>query len=836
MRITQLTLCDHIRLRVSKIREIRVNVETDTQLIIGSNGSGKSSLMHEFFPFPPVKSSFGKNGFKMLTLNHNGSEYKLTYEPGEGHAFFKDDVNLNISGINEIQKDLIKEHFGVTNEIHTILKGALPICTMLPSQRKKFLMSMNPIDISVFLEKYQKVHKDVVAYGNNLDMLYSRQKLLMTQRLPEQQFKQMQERKDILENQEKLLLMWLTSVTNELTTITLNNNTSDLVDVKRKIKRIWLSLTKFKNINKIDYRDNLIRYVTQSETLSNEIKLLEGDLEVAITKLNDYEAKKQSIAKDGSNVEEELSNLILKLKDYSFDNNFIPMPKELIDNVNREILAVLLNILVELSYINYSYIASRNELNEIYRKILSINSELDNINKELVRLQAHREEVNKSVKIYGIGSNCEKEKCELLAVYTEHQNSKKDLLSKISEDINQLTTKKDLLTKEHADLSDQYGIQTKLWRQIDIVIDKIHQNSFLKMAFNQDYIVNKIRESPMLIYNELVNYVSQCEIYSNYIETKKRIQELEVLNASVVSKKQLSIEVLENEIIAQTELINKLRATHDQRSNQLRLVSIELNTLKLFSDLKDEINRLSSTITQMESDAANRANHEYLNKLYSILSNILDKVRSELVDITKISKEQELLLVRLDTEVNSIIDELRPKYEKAKEIEKSLFELPIKYTKNFINDIIETTNYFINEIMTYPMHIIPIGENEECDFTFPVMIDNEIPTKDMSSCSEGQKAIIQLAFNLAMVVELKFNDYPIFCDEVDRALDQTHSRKLTEMLLNLIEKRIINQIFVIAHEPSFIEHFTHTGDIIVLNGDNITLPEVFNKNVNIILT
>ena len=842
MKITGLILYDYVRLRVSRIRELEINTESDNvQLIIGSNGSGKSSVMHELFPFPPIKSSFGKEGFKELSLQHNNALYKLTYSPTYGHQFFKNGgKNLNISNTNEIQKELIYEHFGITPEIHTVLKCSLPICEMVPSQRKKVLMSMNPVDVDVFITKYQKVHKDVVAYSNNLDMLYERQKRLMTQKLPDEQYKDMLERKAMLENQEKLLLIWMTTVSSELDMYPeISANTDMNGTTTKRIYELFKSLPKFSGVSRSKYQSQMVVCNTKAEMITAELKDIESSIEDVISILNDYETKKELLNADGSNVEEELSSTLLQLKTFSFADDFNPIPTNQISRV-IELNDAIRDILVELTYIEYPRISDKEELNSFYKQVIELKSGLNNLLTNISNLKKQREDLRKTITTYKTNENCKdcgncnREACELFSVYSTHTDSKKKEISAFDERLSSIEVKYVEMSETYEKATAGYNIQLNLWKHIDRILHIIHSNRALTDNFNDKYVLSQIRESPMLLVDEISKYIQLSSEYAEYKKLLKRVEELEGINATLTSKKLLSIDVLNTEILAHTKQLTTLRKKYEIKSGIISKLQTDHDLLKEFSDVKQKAHDFKDEMIDLESNVKKKASREYIVNLYNVLNRMLVNIRSELVDITNISKEQEKIIVRLDTEVNNIINDLKPKHENAKLIEKSLHDLPIEYTTIFINNIIETANYFINEIMTYSMHLVPIPDGDVCDFSFPVIIENEVRTKDISSCSDGQRAIIQLAFNLAIVVELRFNEYPIFSDETNRTLDITHSKRLTEFLLKLETSGIVSQLFVVNHDPTMIDRLAHTGNIVVLNGDNLVLPERYNQNVKIV--
>jgi ABC-type Mn2+/Zn2+ transport system ATPase subunit len=177
--------------------------------------------------------------------------------------------------------------------------------------------------------------------------------------------------------------------------------------------------------------------------------------------------------------------------------------------------------------------------------------------------------------------------------------------------------------------------------------------------------------------------------------------------------------------------------------------------------------------------------------------------------------------------VNTVIDEYKTLHTNSKLVEESLSELPINYTKEFVNSIITTTNYFIGEMTSYHMVIDPV---DTLNFVFPLSIEG-IKIRDISECSQGQIGIITLAFNLAMIIELDLNNYPVYVDEIDRNLDTVHKNLLADLINKLVTNKIVSQLFLIAHDQVLIDGFS--GDTILLTKDSIEVPAGYNDNVKI---
>ncbi len=88
MRITQLVLEQYKRLMLSDIQRFEYNPRNNMQLIIGSNGSGKSSVLEEMTPLPAHHSNFAKGGRKTFAAVHRGVEYGFLLPAGKWSRLF----------------------------------------------------------------------------------------------------------------------------------------------------------------------------------------------------------------------------------------------------------------------------------------------------------------------------------------------------------------------------------------------------------------------------------------------------------------------------------------------------------------------------------------------------------------------------------------------------------------------------------------------------------------------------------------------------------------------------------------------------------------------------
>ena len=77
MKILELALKGYKRLSLNQIETIQLTPQNKFHWILGTNGSGKSSLMKELTPLAAAPANYHKGGYKKIVLEHRGDIYKL---------------------------------------------------------------------------------------------------------------------------------------------------------------------------------------------------------------------------------------------------------------------------------------------------------------------------------------------------------------------------------------------------------------------------------------------------------------------------------------------------------------------------------------------------------------------------------------------------------------------------------------------------------------------------------------------------------------------------------------------------------------------------------------
>ena len=158
MRIERLELFGYKRLMLANIQHFIYTPSSPYQLILGTNGSGKSSILFELTPLPGHSSNYTKDGYKDITITHRGSEYRLISNfKTSKHSFVKDGEELNPGGTAQVQKEHVKREFNMTAELHEVLIGQARFTEMSPPERRKWITMLSTCDYTYALGVHKKL-------------------------------------------------------------------------------------------------------------------------------------------------------------------------------------------------------------------------------------------------------------------------------------------------------------------------------------------------------------------------------------------------------------------------------------------------------------------------------------------------------------------------------------------------------------------------------------------------------------------------------------------------------------------------------------------------------
>lgn len=803
MFIKELYLRDYNRLSVSGIKSLYYKPQKKMQIILGTNGSGKSSLLKELIPnVDNLKNDYGENGYKKLIVENNGNSYEIIFDNKDNkHKLIKNGEDLNPNGQLKIQKELLDKEFNITKDIHDLLLDKVKFTNMSPSERKKwFLEILSTIDYDYALGVFKKAkdrQKELQSF-----IKLTRSKLLNEEN----------EIKDLPDNFKDILKSDIDK---------LNNYVEKLIEMKKPYKQISINeiltnignlieslviktdkLEKIKQEKSIDFNsiDSLISSMqTKKEFLIDKKNRLQKELEnidelkldqnMDIEKLKDefnkLEQKLKKVAND-LELDIELDNLEFIFKTYNFYK----------DEINETIVNLSEPELKDLDVSETNYIRLKTMLDKVSRELEQLKVE----NKKLEYKFKHLEELKNSKDI----------KCPKCGyVWKEGFSDKEyeDVKNKLDKN-NELLTKKEKEIEELNNEISKIEYKRQLLKSLYSILKQFNIQNLKDKILDITFIQNLITKFNLLLDDLII------EKSLRYKELKGKIEFLKQFDNKKLQNLVFRLEELKYQLTETVKELNKVNSDLDFYS---KLKNYLLKTKEDFKNLERELKNFN----KVKVNELNKLMNEFLSEVIYYTKEFISVLEDKLIKITntenrkkELEKDLESYEIRLKA-IKAIIDMLSPN--------KGIIGISVT---NVVNNIIEKMNYIIRQIWTYDMEII--GYEMETN-RFPVRIMNStIP--DVSKGSAGMREVFDLAFKIVAMEYLNMLDYPLFLDEFGSNMDETHRIKAFDFIERLTNE-YFSQVFLISHFESLYSRFTN-ADVIILDKENINFNGEYNTVID----
>lgn len=821
MRIQELELKGYKRLGLSDIRHIRIDLNSNYQVILGSNGSGKSSLLNELSPLPAQPKQYTKGGFKRIVIHHHGKEYILisNFDGKNHHSFKVDSVELNEGGTITVQRDLVKEHFSITDELFQLLSGKLKFTQMTAAKRREFFTRMSNNDLTyafdVFKRLASKTRDEQGAVKHLKNRIATETDLLLSMEDDELEKKVDKLQKEL--------------------TILMEERRVDLPKAEEARRVLDESLTSIDSISKeileAPFRQPSEEHFENLESLSDACQKLASDLsaqqqilshyseehermsrlvgemsEVGTTSVDELKSKLNAINAD-------ISHLKSKIDSFEFKgdvSNLVAKAQEI-----KSQLVDTLGALPDNSNLKYSRERGQNALEAI-----------DNLTREQNHLLSKIRRNEEQIQHIKDAKNIE---CPDCGYRWKPGISERDLQT-LEDEIVKLCERDKQINQKLAELREyreSYDSYVSMFNRLRNVAHSYPEaNNLFDWLLDKDRIIHQPSQyipkidvwmSDLYIHNDLWSLENNAKLLHSALQKAEMLGDGE---AGHIEGSLRSIEKNIEEVNDKIAIIRDKKDRYDralvQAKHRLRLCG-RLNELHShFMDQLDIVYRSekNDVITSLidEHQGLLAVNRRKLNERQSV-ANIIDDLTKSLQSVEQ-SYLDHKLLCRALSPTDGII---------------------AKQLTTFINAVVMQMNDILSQIYTYKIEIMPCGiESNDLDFKFPLMAESTGGTdaKDVSEGSEGQQEVINFAFQLIAMLYMNFEDYPLFLDEVGRAQDEQHMTNIMNYVKLLIESNRHSQLFMISHFAAGHGAFTN-ANFLVLNPANISVPINHNENAEI---
>ena len=855
-------------------------------LFVGANGTGKSAILRSLHPFAYNTNSgdslsnselicAGCNGEKIIDISCNDDMYHIEhiYNRQKDKAIsLKSYISingkeLNSSGTVTTFKSIIKQYLGLDETFLTLLSlgdSVKGFVDYKSSDRKKYASKIFS-ELHVYDDYYKTITNEVrhlKSIMSNVSFKLNKYNGIDIDDL-KSNVDQLNTKINILKDKYRAININIGELKANI------DNNSEFIKNYTEIRDRYLS-----NIDNRKLIKSKIPSEYSNETIDT-IGMRLSDVSYDIVSLEkSNESLKVTIKSNldqidmiKTNLDQVIGNLS-NISDNTTVDELISLKNKLESDAN-EVSAIINNTNIKnIEKLNIDYLISLQvKLTDISRKcydllLINPNKEfiIDLYNKFLTDNKLYKNTVdsynnignsienynviykNKIIMDRVIDHDCTDKNCPYKQFYLDYIKIMNQSMSKTTKE---LDAKYDKMNK----LNDVIKIMDIFKSIIKLLDDySINENTVPTDIFDiKNCISSGLTNPDGLIHNDqrLIQYIDLLENIKKLNSLKEKISEtnnrIGYISSNMTIKSNLESMVTEyngklNELDKQTILFNKTVLDNDKKlSNLYTLRDDMVNTMNYLNDIAILTNDIDNDKSILDSMYDKKQD---INKLNDKLSSLNDECAIILKDIRSYETDRETKLTIIN-DIESLIKEeesIREDYDIAIDIQEAVSPIkgiPTEFIENYIKGkIIPSINELLYSVYQGRLQILPDKVIVNSDqFTIPYKTRTDV-VNDISNASDGERAMISLAFSLTLTKLLMVTNsddihYNIMLlDEMDRALDVSGRSRYIELIEYYISTIKAKQIFISSHNNMFDNYpvnviRTSDGKIPSVNDNNL---------------
>lgn len=822
MRIISIELHKFKRLLLNNITTLTYKPDSDIQLILGTNGCGKSSLLYELSPLPAASSDYGKDGYKLIELEDRGSTFVLTstFKSGNKHSFVKDGEEMNPGGTGAVQTELVWQEFGINKEIHELLTGRTVFTNLSPSKRREWVTKLSDVDFTYALGVFKKLKTATRDAQGALKHVKSRlvsenNKLLALGEIEELEtrYKELHEQINFIfenrdPNAEPLLALdeKHTSLNNELELVAFNLVKSlPTMPSGHHFRDTEAVETEFQRLK----TDREVQVNLKSRIASELSDLQEMVSEYSAEGVESIDQVKEKLAKVEATIVE-LSKTLSKWKGFDGDAR---TAKRSLYEIKDGLSDILVNLPIneDKRYNRDALKTKREELPKIVSEKDRLKNKLSSAERQLEHLLSLKEQQCPECNHRWVPgrSDAEKESLEKgIVVLRERIKEEED---------------KEASVREYIHEAEDYASAFVNLRQL------VNQSIALKEFWDELLKSDALYSAPKSIVPSIYVLESDLNTLIELEELKKTKEHLTSLLEGDSDGKQFN-KVKERMVDLENQ-IQEIILNIEKTDRQLSLIGTYKSNLDKYLHQVSEMNRLIDELSVLKDAYIKSLREDELTRVLKAQQSelaVLQSKRNEKIALEGVIKDLELSEAELDldhTLLSDLADELSP-----------IDGLIAEQLKGFIQTFVTHVNQVIESVWNYELKVLPCGtESGDLDYKFPLFVRHEGKENnppDISKGSEAQIDVVNFAFRLVIMSYLKLDPYPVYLDEVGSSFDEQHRLNIMRFIKSLLDTNSYSQLFMINHYAAQFGAFPQ-ADINILDSSNISVPQEYNQHLKI---
>ncbi len=827
MRYVKLELKGFRRIALAGIHTFVIEPHSSTQIILGTNGCGKSSIMKQLSPDPAKKDDFSKDGYKKIWIEHNGVIYSILteFEHGTRCTFVNETTGeiINNKGTAKVQEQLNRQVLGYNPEIHDILTGQERFTDMSPSRRREWFTMMSDVDYTFAIKLFNKAKENARDVSGALKQAKKRlneeYSLIITE---EERLRINDNIKEIENRIEALRAINVLPVNRD--TRSLKEQLSQLmIDIEKSVKIITRARN-FMMTNKVsadasgELESEIAKYNSliggvdaRSSTLIEEYDRLKSKSDLV---RNNTNKNVEILLSNKDKINEEINTIKAGL-DPKFDYSNASMKAMSLRACFDSLMNVFENIEIRPTKKDISLQSLIGERNDINTKLAAADARLEMLRNKKTDLLQHSHEKN---------TECPECGHRWIPGYNEKE------LKDTEEILEKGISFKAKAEEKIAELNRVIEIETDYDNHLRNYISIMEHNTELFSL--REYIYNNklLEENPRSIINVMTTYQRGLD---KSIRAETLANELVQINRDIDNSKATDginvheLDVRMEEITKELGVLTEQKRLHiDQleiSKRKLAALNAYMNHMTTVADLRDKMSERELNLAQViVSDNITNIIREEQTHLASLINRSKD-IESRMTVIKEIESNIERLTID-EKLYNEIVVSLSPTNGLIAE---GLF--------GFIKLVVKQMNAILKDMWNYPLVItLPTFEDgaNELNYKFPVAVgENMEMTKDVADASDGQIEVFNLAFKLVAMRYLGLSKYPMKLDEFGKGFDVEHRNQATRFIKAFMESGECEQIFIVSH---YVESYgaLPNSEVCVVYDKNIIIPkDEFNSHV-----
>jgi DNA repair exonuclease SbcCD ATPase subunit len=816
MKIHSIELVGYKRFALREIAYLKIDFDKKVHQILGTNGSGKSSLLQELSPWPALSQDFYKDGYKRVVISHGKSRYTLLnqFTQPAVHSLIKDDgEELNQSSTLAEQKELVKQLFGLSQEVHSLLLGTTRFTSMSPNDRRQWFTKLSDISYTYALNVFQKLKEQARDVQGALKIAQTQAVQEASKCLTEEQELLLQSEVDVLRYALDTLLARKPNITGTTQSYTQQLSQLDL-QLKQCLKEYpslrkqFLNLEGFTDLTAIDQAIQEAEVTSRSQQILLEKLALQ--LETTQIAVDTAQSNTVTDSKDVQQRLQELKTRQQRLRQQCQTTLVWPSPDsalQALQTITTPLIELCSSIpVLDVPYNREQHQAKQQHLTTLQQYLAEIEQSTQK-QSLLLKEQLHYKDHGKTQcpqcnHQWSIGyqpAKVARLEANIQSLNQQHFNYTKELTT-LQAELEILAT--------YLQCSQTYQTYVTRWPVLAPLWQWIKQEAWL-------------RSQPLLIASKLQlveqDLLALCEIQ----HLEQEIIRLTALQQLTQNQEAGFLQRLQTEY-------NQLQADYQHYSNSLQNAQQRLKRYQQYKTSAQRLLSIEETLTRLLSQRNQQL--EAWNQLLirDHLNEAIQTLRLELSNAERTLSQvhiQRALAANLQQQVETLTHESQALKQLTQELSPTS-GLIAQSLMGFISHYVEQMNHFIARGWLYPMRLLAtLPEDEdslELDYKFQVQINESISIPDIAKTSSGMQEIIDLAFKVVAMQYLGLSDYPLVLDEFSTRMDPAHRRSAYQVIQELIDDSQFSQIFIVSHHYETYGSMKHS-DITILCSANVEL-------------